>query len=140
MKSFQQVKRAHEEIERCHIAIRRLYTAILDENDKFSEVLSQPQLAISPVHGAVQDFVCRRRRVNHLLLGKLNGLIHSHDFLGTCSRGVQLGRNTPHRGDSNQQVDAAMEEADEDIGEIGGDDADELVSHLINYVSDLALS
>jgi hypothetical protein len=32
-----------------------------------------------------------------------------------------------------------MEEADEDIEETGGDDADKLVSHLVDYVSDLAL-
>jgi len=142
MKLFQRVKRAHEEIERCHIAIRRLHTAILDENDKFNEVLSRSQLATSSVYGAVQDFVCRRRRVNHLLLIKLNGLVHSPDFLGTCSRGTRLGHNTSHWRESNQQVDAyeTAEEGDEEIEEIGDDEADELVSHLVDYVDDLALS
>ena len=38
MKLSQRVKRAHEEIERCHIAVRRLYTAIHDENDYFNSL------------------------------------------------------------------------------------------------------
>jgi len=40
MKLLQRVKRAHEEIERCHIAVCRLYTAIHDEDDSFKDVLS----------------------------------------------------------------------------------------------------
>jgi len=141
MKSFQRVKRAHEEIECCHIAIRRLYTAILDENDGFDRVLSQPHLATSPVYGAVQDFVRRRYRVNNLLLIRLNRLVHSPDFSGTCSRGTRLGNSTSRRGDDDQWADMheIAEEGDEDI-EIGGDETDELVSHLVDYVGDLALS
>jgi len=140
MKSFQRVKRACEEIERCHIAIHCLYTAILNENDEFNRVLSQPHLATSSVYSAVQDFVCRCCRVNHLLLIRLNRLVHSPDFSGSCSRGTRLGSNTFHGGDGDQWVGMheTAEEGDE-IEEIGGDETDKLVSYLVDYVGDLAL-
>lgn len=142
MKSFQRVKRAREEIERCNIATRRLYTAILDENDKFGAVLSQPRLTASPVYGAVKDFASRRRRVNDLLLSRLEHLIHSQDFSGACSRGVRLGSNDLRRGvSSNQRVDInkTTEEMGEDDEETGIDEMDEMVSHLVDYVGDLAI-
>jgi hypothetical protein len=41
MKLSQRVKRAHEEVERCYIAVRRLYTAVCDEDDTFEATLSR---------------------------------------------------------------------------------------------------
>lgn len=141
MKSFQRVKRAKEEIERCNIAIRRLYTAALDENDKFSEVLSQLRLVPSPVYGAVNDFADRRRRMNDLILARLEHLAQLQGFSGTCSRGVRLGSNNIHTGHSGMRVDTdkTTEAADEDYMEMGADETDELVGHLIDYVGDLAI-
>jgi hypothetical protein len=142
MKSFQRVKRAREEIERCNVAVRRLYTAILDENDKFGEALSQPQLTASPVIGAVKDFTDRRRRVNSLLLAKLEHLGRSQGFSGDFSRGTRLGSDIFHRRGSDLQAavdrntkEMGDEEEDEDFEEM-----DELVSHLVDYVGDLAIS
>src|ERR1700753_795192 len=43
MKLSQRVKRAHEEIQRCHIAVRRLYTAIYNEDNNFKNALSRLQ-------------------------------------------------------------------------------------------------
>lgn len=40
MKCSQRVRRAHEEIVRCHISVHCLYTAILDENNLFRTTLS----------------------------------------------------------------------------------------------------
>ena len=142
MKSFQRVKRAREEIERCNIAIRRLYTAILDENDKFTETLSRPQLMASPVYGAVRDFADRRRRVNGLLLAKLEYLTHSQHFSGTFSRGVQLGTDGSHRRGSDLQAepDRSFRETGEEDDDSGVDEMDEMVSNLVDYVGDLAIS
>jgi hypothetical protein len=142
MKSFQRVKRAGEEIERCNIAVRRLYTAILDENDKFDEVLSRPQLTASPMYGAVKDFTDRRRRVNDLLLAKLEHLAHSQDFSGNFSRGVRLGSDVFHRKGSDLQavVDQNMKEMGDDEEDEDFEEMDELVSHLVDYVGDLAIS
>ena len=67
--------------------------------------------------------------------------MRSPDFLGTYSHGVRLGSNHSCGRDGDQQVDTheTVEEGDEEIEEIGGDKADELVSHLVDYVGDLAL-
>ena len=59
MKLSQRVKRAHEEIERCHIAVRRLYTAIHDENDFFRTTLSRLRTGDPLIYAAVHDFAAR---------------------------------------------------------------------------------
>jgi hypothetical protein len=139
MKTFQRVKRAREEIERCNIAIRRLYTAALDENDTFSGVLSRLQLISSPVYGVVKDFADRRRRVNSLILARLKILTHSQGFSGNCSRGMRIGSNFTS-GRNNEQVDILVEAAVEDDEEMDADESmDESVSQLVDYVGDLAI-
>ena len=63
MKRRQRVRRAYEEIDRCHIAVRRLYTAICDENDLFRATLSQLQARDPLIHAAVRDFTtCQETR------------------------------------------------------------------------------
>jgi hypothetical protein len=139
MKTFQRVKRAREEIERCNIAIRRLYTTTLDENDTFSGVLSRLQLISSPVYGVVKDFADRRRRVNSLILARLKNLTHSQGFSGNCSRGMRIGSNFTS-GRNDKQVDILVEAAVEDDEEMDADESmDESVSQLVDYVGDLAI-
>ena len=60
MKLSQRVKWGHKEIEHCHITVRRLYTAIYDEDDDFEEVLSRLRTGDPLVYRVVHDFVvCR---------------------------------------------------------------------------------
>ena len=147
MKLSQRVKRAHEEIERCHIAVRRLYTAIQDENDLFRTTLSRLQNGDPLVYGAVHDFITHRERVNHLLLSRLDSLTSSPDYSGDRSRGVRVGSCSSgcEGADSLEEqalVDAGGvgEDHDDDYNEeLGADDTDELVGQLVDYVSDLTL-
>jgi hypothetical protein len=144
MKLSQRVKRAHEEIERCHIAVRRLYTAIHDENDSFRVSLSRLQTGDPLIYGAVCDFVARRQRINGLLLSRLDTLTNSSNYSGDCSRGVRVGSGPPSGGGTGNPgqllvgVDNDREDGDNDE-ELGADETDELVGQLIDYVSDLTL-
>ena len=88
MKLSQRVKRAHEEVERCHIAIRRLYTAIQDEDDLFTRTLSRLQSGDPVPYRMVRDFTTPRRRVNNLLLTKLGTLVDSPDYASDRSRSI----------------------------------------------------
>jgi hypothetical protein len=155
MKISQRVKRAHEEIERCHIAVRRLYTAIYDEAGDFEKGLFRLQTGNPLIYAAVRDFVTRRQQVNNLLLARLRLLTNSPGYSGDCSRGVRLGRRTSScegegtRGFGQQLVDRTGETKgsdcedndnnDNDDEEPGVDEMDELVGQLVDYVSDLAL-
>lgn len=144
MKLSQRVKRAHEEIERCHIAVRRLYTAIYDEDDFFRATLSRLQTEDPLIYETVHDFISRRQRVNGLLLSRLNVLTNSPDYSGDRSRGVRVGsgsssgRSTGTSGRPLVDNDGELG-ADESDEELGADETDELVGQLVDYVSDLAL-
>ena len=142
MKLYQRVKRAHEEVERCHIAIRCLYTAIHDEDDDFDESLSRLQVGDPLIYGAVHEFVTRRRAVNELLLTKLNYLTSSPDYSGDCSRGVQVGRdgaNGRNTSGSGLARDLDHSGDNDEHDDLDIDEADELVGQLVDYVSDLTL-
>ena len=142
MKLSQRVKRAHEEIQRCHIAVRRLYTAIYDEEDNFTNTLSQLQDGDPCIYGVVYDFISHRRQVNDLLLARLTRLVGSPDYSGDYSRGVWVG----HGGSSGSHGqpppdDVMMTGALDHEDEPGSDEdeTDELVGQLVDYVSDLSL-
>ena len=144
MKLSQWVKRAHKEIERCHIAVRRLYTAIHNKNDSFRKSLSRLQTRDPLIHGAVCDFVARRQRVNGLLLSRLDTLTNSSNYSGDCSCGVRLGSDPPssegtdNAGQPLVVIDKDGKDGDNDE-ELGADETDELVGQLIDYVSDPTL-
>lgn len=140
MKLHQRVKRAREEIERCHIAVRRLYTAIHDEEDDFKNFLSKPGNVDPLIYAAVHDFATRRQRVNRVLLARLKDLTDSPDYSGDCSRGVRAGRDASIGGAvSDVELVADPDHDDGDDEELGVDETDELVGQLVDYVGDLAL-
>lgn len=63
LKLVRRIRRAHEEITRLNVEVRRVHTAIRDEEVLFTQHLD----ALSPsnvLRSALQDFVNRRRRVN----------------------------------------------------------------------------
>ena len=94
MKLSQQVKRAQEEIQRCYISIRCLYTAIHDENDFFRMTLSRIWSGNLLIYGAIHDFIALQQQANDLLLSKLNILTNSPDYSGNCSHGVRVGSSS----------------------------------------------
>ena len=149
MKLSQRVKRAHEEIDRCHIAIRRLYTAIHDETEDFEETLSRLRTGDPLVYGAVYDFVAHRQQVNSLLLARLKIVTDSPGYSGDCSRGVRVGSRKSSGeiavGSGQPLVDCVVAvdgldcDSNDNDEELGIDETDELVGQLVDYVGDLAL-
>lgn len=144
MKRSQRIKRAHEEIDCCHVAVRRLYTAIYDEEDKFEETLVRLKSGDPHIYGAVSEFVTRRQQVNDLLLTKLDLLTTSSDYSGDCSRGVRVGSGPPGNMGKGEAVRPTAAEGvndgdDDDDDELDIDEADALVGQLVDYVSDLAI-
>ena len=149
IKLSQRVKRAHEEIERCHIAVHRLYTAIQDENEMFETTLSRLQTGDPLIYGAVHDFATRRQEVNSLLLTRLALLTDSPNYMGDCSCGMWVGASMgadvqeqlPTNDEDEDMVDGLDHDANNESDEDGvdEDEADELVGQLVDYLSDLAL-
>jgi hypothetical protein len=148
MKLSQRVKRAREGIERCHIAVRRLYTAIHDEDDLFRRTLSRLQTGDPLVYGATHDFIARQQQVNSLLLSRLGALTSSPNYTGDTSRGVRVGsclhssQCTDGLGQTSADVGRVGNDHnndDDNDEELGVDETDELVGQLIDYVSDLTL-
>jgi hypothetical protein len=146
MKLSQRVKRAREEIDRCHIAVRRLYTAIHDENDFFRTTLARLQTGDLLIYGAVHDYTTRRQQVNNLLLLRLDVLTSSPDYSGDCSRGVRVGsgssgcEGTGSLGRPSADMGGVNNDnGDNDDDELGLDETDALVGQLVDYVSDLTL-
>jgi hypothetical protein len=132
MKQYCHVKRAHEEIFRCNIEIRRLFTSIVDENHHFDTVLSQLHLQHSVMLGPVQDFVTRRRAVNDMLLARIYKIFDSTWYTGAKTVGVRKGTLATHNrtpvvpvaemGELNneEEIEAAQEVDEEQEEEIGG--------------------
>ena len=146
MKLSQRVKRAREEIERCHVAVRRLYTAIQDENGLFETTLSRLRTGDPLIYGAVHDFATRRQEVNSLLLTRLALLTNSPDYTGDCSCGIWVGASMEvdiqeqvSMDDSEDAAGGLDHGANDELEEDETDETDELVGQLVDYVSDLAL-
>jgi len=144
MKLSQRVRRAHEEVERCYIAVRRLYTAILDEDDTFKDTLSRLQNGDPCIYEAVRDFITRRQQVNDLLLTRLTRFTNSPDYSSNLSRGVRVGSSTGTGGrkqplPDNVVMQGDLDRDDENDEEQDADETDDLVGQLVDYVSDLAL-
>lgn len=141
MKLSQRIKRAHEEIQRCHISVRRLYTAICDENDMFERILSKLQTGDPLLYGAVSDFATRRQEANSVLLTRLTLLTDSPNYMGDCSRGVstEVSMEIDVQGWVFGDNRVAGRLDDDDDEELDEDETDELVGQLVDYVSDLAL-
>ena len=130
MKQWRRICRAHEEIIRCNVEIRRLHTSIVDEEKSFRKILSQ-SMALGPIQGALKDFITRRSRINGRLLHKITQIYDLKEFSGTPSPGVRhLSGKFPfyvkylnifsllfyHQGD---EMESKNTTTDPDIGESG---------------------
>ena len=89
MKQWRRICRAHEEIIRCNVEVRRLHTSITDEEESFHKILSQ-STALGPIHGALKDYITQRSRVNGRLLHKITQIYNLEGFTGITSPGVRL--------------------------------------------------
>lgn len=145
MKQALRVERAHEEIKRCNIEIRRLHTAIADEENTFSRVLNG--LTDSPIFGAISEFCTRRRRINAHILARLQDIYVLKGFTGDTNVGVRKGSIPADHSSLSTIEDLLVDERwqlDSDNRDDGDDiDADDAVAEeiggLVNYIADLPM-
>ncbi|EIW83897.1 hypothetical protein CONPUDRAFT_150945 [Coniophora puteana RWD-64-598 SS2] len=91
MKLHSRLKRAHEEIARLDVEVRRVHTFIRDEENMFDFVVDELNHTKSPLSGAVQDFCSRRRRANACIMRDLQSIFELDGFSGSCEPGLRDG-------------------------------------------------
>ena len=139
IKKFLRVRRAHEEIDRCNIEVRRLFTSIHDENTRFNDILTGLTHKNDGILGATKEYCLRRRRVNSSLLERIRSIFSLDGFTGNRTLGSRKGCCQPHTdvrilagfdhtiGDDD---DDDNELKDGDIGEVDTNQLDGLISFV----------
>ncbi|KAG1802115.1 uncharacterized protein HD556DRAFT_1429739 [Suillus plorans] len=133
IRQWLRIERAKEEIERCNVEIRRLHTAIIDEDSLFTQCLASLAAEHVIEHVAVYEY-CSRRRLINMQIHSLPG------FSGSNSAGIRKGS----RGRTTEDI--ALSSSDEvehdDDAAPAVDEVEELtqdIGTLIEYLSDLTL-
>jgi hypothetical protein len=86
------IKRAHEEIDRLNVEIRRLVTFMLDDHADFYHAVGQTVM-INPFLAAELSREYERRCIIHThLSNRLNKTSQLEGFTGTLDRGRRVGR------------------------------------------------
>jgi hypothetical protein len=141
MKQDLRVKQAYEEIERCNVETRRLYTSIHDEHTFFTDLLCKLQHVQDPLYGAVEDYVVRHRRINAHLKARILQIQSLPGFTGDRSVGIRKGNVSPA-----VPVDIPAERLDDDIDINVADTAEELddqtsgdLGMLVEYMTELSI-
>ena len=142
IKKYLRVRRAREEIDRCNIEVRRVFTSIHDEDCKFDSILKGLLDENSAILGVTREYCVRRRRINSFLLERIRSIFGLDGFTGSRTLGSRKGSCPPH-ADTGIPVscDCTIGDGDDDdTSKDGGDvdeaDADQL-DGLINFVASL---
>ncbi|KAJ3527564.1 hypothetical protein NM688_g8112 [Phlebia brevispora] len=91
IKLRQRIARAHEEVVRCTVEVRRVHTAIRDEALMFKQVLKSLKTSDPILYGAVQEFTIYRRRINASLLDRVRQIYELPDYKGSTQPGIRVG-------------------------------------------------
>lgn len=149
LKKARRIDRAREEIERCNVEVRRLYTSILDEHDLFSTAQQQLREQESPLCGVLDEFCDRRRRINLRHLQRLELISQLDGFTGSLVRGTREGIVIP--SDSDSLITASVVSSvpanvpdglgvvmdDEELISEQDDDLETEVGGVVDYISNL---
>jgi hypothetical protein len=130
IKKFFRVRRAREEIHRCNVEIRRLFTSIYDEDRQTSATLELLARQGGTIFGAVSEYSTRRKRVNSLLLGQIQHVFHLDGFTGDATRGCRKGSQLVREDGELGGHDHTDNEDPED------EDADDIESNQVNGILD----
>ncbi|KAL7278859.1 hypothetical protein ACG7TL_006690 [Trametes sanguinea] len=91
MKKSRRIARAHEELRRCNVEVRRLHTAILDENTHLDAVVHKLRTEGNILSGPVMDTSIRKKRINARLLAVIKQIHELDGFTGSCLPGTRKG-------------------------------------------------
>lgn len=141
MKQALRITRAREEIERCNIEVRRLHTAIADEEEFFTLTLSRLQSEHSPNIGSTAEYIGHRRLVNMHLLHRIIDIYQLPGFTGITSLGVRKGSThirtsttlLPTQPSSSDSRNAEDWEDEAAINDITAND----IGALLEYIDEL---
>ena len=122
MRKTQRIQRAHEEILRCNVEIRRLQTWVSDEDRLFSRILEEHGHGHrDPLSGAIYDYCSRRRRVNEHILSCIAKTQALDGFTGQTSTGISIATDSPFAPTASAAATAAAAD-DNDNRDISDDD------------------
>ena len=134
IKKFFRVRRAREEVQRCNVEIRRLFTSIYDEARRYSSILEVLTRQGSPLLRAVNEFSTRRKRVNALLLAQIQQVFGLDGFTGTTTLGRRKGGQCVREDEELVEDEGDHAEDDDAEGE------DDVESNQINGILDFLTS
>ncbi|KAH7904203.1 hypothetical protein BJ138DRAFT_1239965, partial [Hygrophoropsis aurantiaca] len=150
MKQSLRIKRAQEEIIRCNIEIRRIQTAIHDEEKHFDQVIDRLKASDSHLMGPINEFCNRRRRINAHVMARIAQTFELPGFTGDKSNGNRLGTaSTPSTIDTGNDTqmtpivsdEHARIEMDDQVESdtIDSDEAVDEIEGLVDYISTITV-
>lgn len=92
LQQHRRIKRAKEEIIRLNVEVRRLHTAIVDEDADMRKTVTQLIQEKSPLLPVVEEHCLRRRCINNRLLTRIHQIYALEGFTGTRGPGICIGR------------------------------------------------
>lgn len=139
IRQWLQIERAKEEIEQCNVEIRRLHTAIIDEDSLFTQCLASLAAEHVIEHVAVYEYCSCRRLINMQVLHRISKIHSLPGFSGSNSAGIRKGS----RGRTTEDIAlSSSDEVEHDDAAPAVDEVEELtqdIGTLIEYLSDLTL-
>lgn len=146
IKLVRRIQHAREEITRLNIEVRRLHTAIRDEQTFFLRLLT----SLSPsdiLCGPMQEFVTRRRRIDQQILVRIHQIYELPGFTGTKEPGTRLGGcpvgDLPTSAESpasrTQVFDPDDKRRDGDKEDDIDDDTRGEVGRIVEFISELSV-
>jgi hypothetical protein len=138
MKQSQRIAQAHTEILRCNVELRRLHTAICNEEQLFTDVLDKLKTSGQKIYFSVLEYCTHRRRVNNHLLYHIAWTYSLKGFTGNPQPGVRKGTtaHAPSSQDTIQTPDELVFEKEDDPQDLSDDDelAGE-IDRIVDYIS-----
>ena len=134
IKKFLRVRRAHEEVERCNIEVRRLFTSIHEETRRHSEILKALTEQGSPILGVVNEYCVRRKHVNVLLLQQIQQIFDLDGFMGSKTLGRRKGNPAVQE---ETEVERCGQISNDDLE---GEDVDDVDNDQIDGILDFVAS
>ncbi|EIW73883.1 hypothetical protein CONPUDRAFT_68205 [Coniophora puteana RWD-64-598 SS2] len=143
MRSAFRVQRAQEEIERCNVEVRRLHTAIIDEETHFASVVARLRVEGSVLLTVTEDFCLRRSRVNRRLMDRITQIHELRGFSGEMTPGVRNGTADVRETTSGTASFRFFSDGNGFVHEEDEFDEDPMsrdVAVLVDYMAELPLS
>lgn len=92
IKLINRISRAREELEDLNLEVRRVHTAIDDDDALFTKTIASLD-PTNPIRGALADFATRRRRIDQQVLARIHQVYALPGYTGIRGPGVRLGGN-----------------------------------------------